>query len=541
MNSINSSLKSKLLAFFLLGIGIIAIIILVGFSRAWMSIDGFQSVVDTEVANERTVNGMTIAFKKQVQEWKNVLLRGKDPKQLDKYWGRFQKTEQSIQADGRELLSYLEPGEAYDLVNQFMEAHQTMGVAYRKGYDAFVAADFLHTAGDKAVAGIDRAPTKLLEDAANLISEQAKVASEASIANGKSSILISTVLAAVVLVVFILATLWFANTQIVRPARRMKAYLENLATGDFSQQIDCDTEDEFGDIAKSAQIVQENLGSMVRDLKRLSEGLNESASQLSVMVTNNADTILHQKDETAHLSTSMSEMTKAVQDIAKNAHHTAERTRLSDEYSVKGDAIVNDLIDEMRSLANEINTSNDLVQSVEVETNQIGNVMDVITGIAEQTNLLALNAAIEAARAGEQGRGFAVVADEVRTLASRTQESTAEIRNVIERLQSATRSASEAMQKGAENSNTTMEMAQRAGEALRDIKQSVSEITTANIEIASAAEEQSSVSEQVDQNVARINEFAQTVYDLGQQSETAVQNVVNSSAEMKTQAQRFTV
>ncbi len=321
----------------------------------------------------------------------------------------------------------------------------------------------------------------------------------------------------------------------------MKTYLELLATGDFSHEVVCDTHDEFGDIAESAKIVQHQLGSMVRDLKRLSEELNNSAAQLSVMVTNNADSILHQKDETAHLGTSMGEMTKAVKDIAQHAHSTAEKTRLSDEYSTKGDQIVNDLINEMRSLASEINTSNDLVQSVEVETNQIGNVMDVITGIAEQTNLLALNAAIEAARAGEQGRGFAVVADEVRTLASRTQESTAEIRSVIERLQGATRSASEAMQKGAENSNTTMEMAQKAGEALRDIKQSVSEITEANIEIASAAEEQSSVSEQVDQNVIRINELANTVYDVGQQSEAAVQTVLNSSADMKSHAQRFTV
>lgn len=541
MNLINKSIRNKLLTFFLISMGINLFIVMGGYLQSWNSMKAFGDVTETEVANEREVTAMTVAFKKQVQEWKNVLIRGHDPKQLDKYWGKFVDTEQQIQSRGQALLENLTNVEARELVQQFLSEHKTMGTAYRTGLEQFKAANFNHTAGDKAVKGIDRAPTQLLEDAAKLISDQAISAVETSLEHGTSSIQVATFLALLVLVAFLLAIVWFSQTQILKPATKMKMYLENLANGDFSQSIECDSQDEFGDIAKSAATVQLKLGGMVKNMIELSNGLNTSASKLSDMVINNADTILHQNEQTKSLATAMTEMSTAVKEIAENAHHTAEKTRVSDDLTGDGKKIVMSLLESIRELASEINSSSGLVQSVETESMEIGKVMDVITGIAEQTNLLALNAAIEAARAGEQGRGFAVVADEVRTLASRTQESTTEIRAVIERLQSGTSAASEAMKKGAETSAVTMEMADKAGHALSEIEQSVSSITEANFQIATAAEEQSTVSEQIEENVNMINQLAQSVYDAGQQSEQAVQQVIEASTSLQDNAQKFKV
>ena len=180
--------------------------------------------------------------------------------------------------------------------------------------------------------------------------------------------------------------------------------------------------------------------------------------------------------------------------------------------------MVNDAVGSIRQLADDIEDTSKTINALEVESKNIGTVLNVIQGIAEQTNLLALNAAIEAARAGESGRGFAVVADEVRSLAQRSQESTEEIKQIIDRLQSGARTAVDKMERGRNQANLTVEQAEQAGQALDAITNAIMSINDMNTQIASAAEEQSAVAEEINRNVVTIAEVADETAASAQQT-----------------------
>ncbi|MDH5614007.1 MAG: methyl-accepting chemotaxis protein [Gammaproteobacteria bacterium] len=197
-----------------------------------------------------------------------------------------------------------------------------------------------------------------------------------------------------------------------------------------------------------------------------------------------------------------------VQEIAKSAASAAEAAHEADVEADKGKIVVTEAMGAMSALSDRIDSTSSAVASLAADTDAIGSVLDVIRGIAEQTNLLALNAAIEAARAGEQGRGFAVVADEVRTLASRTQESTQEIQSMIERLQDGASNAVTAMGKGKEQTVKSEELVENAVESLAMIAASVAMINTMNAQIASAAEEQGAVAEDINRNIVNISQVA---------------------------------
>ncbi len=192
------------------------------------------------------------------------------------------------------------------------------------------------------------------------------------------------------------------------------------------------------------------------------------------------------------------------QEVARPGAMAAEAAHSADDESNQGRGVVQETIDTIDSLASDIGQAVQVINQLEENSDNIGGVLDVIRGIAEQTNLLALNAAIEAARAGEQGRGFAVVADEVRTLAHRTQESTQEIQSMIESLQSGARNAVEVMNKSNERSQVCVTKAASAGESLTSITSSVKQINDMNLQIATAAEEQTSVAEEINRNVLQI-------------------------------------
>ncbi len=221
--------------------------------------------------------------------------------------------------------------------------------------------------------------------------------------------------------------------------------------------------------------------------------------------------ILEQKGEVDQVATAMTEMSATVHEVARNATEAAEAAQRADEETGKGKMVVSQAIEAIDLLANEVNDAAQVIHRLEQDSDEIGAVLDVIRGIAEQTNLLALNAAIEAARAGEQGRGFAVVADEVRTLAQRTQQSTQEIQNMIERLQSGAQDAVKAMEQGRSRAQVGVEQAAEAGVSLETIAQAVGTISDMNTQIATAAEEQSVVAEEINLNIVSISDMADKI------------------------------
>jgi len=526
-----NSLRGKLLALIVTGMLVVAAVVFYGFNSARQSIDLFEAVVLQEVDNERQITGMALDFKKQVQEWKNVLLRGADSKQMEKYWGRFEKTEAQIQAAGATLQQKLR-GESRKRVTDFLQAHKEMGVAYRKGLAAFKASGFEHTAGDKAVAGIDRAPTELLESAAERISQESTAIADQTLQQSRDDLFWSMLLLGLVFVVTGSVLVLFVNVQVVRPAIRIQDLLQHVAEGDLTRNVDISSRDEFGRIAQSVARVQQHLGEVLQRLVTVAGRVNDASEEVSAISDGNLEALSRQRSEMEMVATAMNEMTTTIQDVARNATETAQQAKDADQLAAQGQNQVSQVIEAIRGLSEAIQGVSVEVRTLEQESSEIGSVVEVIHNIAEQTNLLALNAAIEAARAGEQGRGFAVVADEVRTLADRTRKSTQDIQAMIERLQNGTRRAASAMQQGTDKVDTTVTLAEEAGTALESITQGVNIISGANIQIASAAEEQGAVAEEINRNIVSANDLSVQVHESGEKTSQATRTLKSLSGEM---------
>lgn len=262
--------------------------------------------------------------------------------------------------------------------------------------------------------------------------------------------------------------------------------------------------------------VSDSLSHLVEDLKGfISQTINDSiqisssAEKLSVIIDTTNEGVRRQQSESEQVATAMNKMTATVQEVAQNANDAALASQQADEAAQAGKDIVRQSITGITNLAREVENTSSLLDRLQSETGEIDSALSVIQSIAEQTNLLALNAAIEAARAGETGRGFAVVADEVRTLAQRSKDSTEEIKSIIEKLQSGTREAVQAMSAGLDQASQSVVQANKAGDSLDAITHTVSTISDMNVQIATASEEQAAVAEEINRNIINIVQIAE--------------------------------
>tara|TARA_R110002050_G_scaffold9504_2_gene33451 strand:+ start:27237 stop:29249 length:2013 start_codon:yes stop_codon:yes gene_type:complete len=281
-----------------------------------------------------------------------------------------------------------------------------------------------------------------------------------------------------------------------------------VSTGDLTVHVDCGTEDELKEIESSLNSMVQHLNITVKSLGSNASLLAAASEELSA-TTNQARTgAREQQSQTDQVAIAMNEMTSTVREIARNAELVAAESQHADREAKEGGSIITTTIGSITNLSNDVGEAAKVIFELEKNSNDIGTVLDVIKSIAEQTNLLALNAAIEAARAGEHGRGFAVVADEVRTLASRTQQSTEQIQKMVASLQSHTHKAVQAIDSDAKNA---MKMAETTGGAtlsLARIIESVTKISDLSFQVASASEEQSSVSEEINRNIVCIADLS---------------------------------
>jgi len=317
--------------------------------------------------------------------------------------------------------------------------------------------------------------------------------------------------------------------------------MNKMAQGDLTKKIDIRGKDEYAWMCWEYTCSRKGFKEMIENVIANSAQLASAAEELSTITVQSSEGVSRQQNETQQVATAMNEMSATVHEVAKNAAKAATAAHDADEQAKDGYKVVSKTVDTINDLAAEVKRSSQVIEGVKNDTLSIGSVLDVIRGIAEQTNLLALNAAIEAARAGEQGRGFAVVADEVRTLASRTQVSTQEIQEMIERLQSGANQAVDAMEKGREKAAESVEQAGKAGAALEAITQMVDTITSMNTQIASAANEQSTTAEEINRNIVNISQVADETANGAQQTSRATNELARLAVDLQQQVGRFQV
>jgi methyl-accepting chemotaxis protein-1 (serine sensor receptor) len=476
---------------------------LIGITSLNQSVALYEVDVSAQHANERAVADLLVTFKTQVQEWKDTLLRGKDPAKLEKHWGAFAKREADVDDKARALLATLPPGDSRTLVEQFAAAHAKMGTDYRKGFDAFKAADFDPTAGDHAVEGMDREPARLLAESGRKIAADSLATSQHADAEARRASLVSIVLMLVVGAAGVGAGVWFSR-RITRPVDYAVRVAEAIAGGDLSSPVRVTGRDEIAQLMKALGTMQGSLAGVVGNVRSNSESVATASSQISHGANDLSARTEEQASALQQAAASMEQLGSTVRQNAENAQSANQLALGASAVARKGGDVVGEVVETMKG----INES----------SRRVVDIIGVIDGIAFQTNILALNAAVEAARAGEQGRGFAVVAGEVRSLAQRSADAAREIKSLI--------SAS------VERVEHGTQLVDRAGETMTEIVASIARVTDIMGEISAASTEQST-------GVAQIGDAISQMDQATQQNAALVEESAAAAESLKDQAQQL--
>ncbi|KAF1051069.1 MAG: Methyl-accepting chemotaxis protein McpQ [Stenotrophomonas maltophilia] len=393
--------------------------------------------------------------------------------------------------------------------------------AYRQAIDGFAAGV---RSSQQARAAINSNGAALL-DASGHLYEQARQQGLDETAHARMQQILLSLFA----LFFGALSGWAINRQIVRPLHEALQLAEHIAQGDLSQDLAGDLNiqrsDELGQLQRVMLRMRDSLGDLIGHIGGGVSQLASAADELSAVTEQTRAGVDSQRVETEQVASAIHQMAATVQEVARNAEMASGAARQADQQAREGDGVVSQAVEQIDRLAAEVERSAEAMERLRSESEKIGSVLVVIKSVAEQTNLLALNAAIEAARAGDAGRGFAVVADEVRGLAQRTQQSTAEIEGLIAALQQGAQEAAGRMEDSRRLTGNSVALSRQAGEALGAIARSVAQIQDMNLQIASAAEEQSSVAEQINRSVTQVREIAE-------QSATAAEQTASSSQEL---------
>ena len=361
---------------------------------------------------------------------------------------------------------------------------------------------------------VEVAESEMIEDS---------ISSDKSYADSRNSMLIITIIG--ILLGGAIAT--YISMSISNAMQRLLGRLEDIAQGegDLTVVVDDSAKDETGDVARAFNLFVSKIRGVISEVTDSSSQLSAAAEELSTVSQQTGEGVQQLSGETVQVASAMNEMTATVREVANNAERAASLAREASQSADEGSTVVNQTVVSVEQLSHEIGASVEAINRLKINSEEISSVLDVIKSIADQTNLLALNAAIEAARAGEQGRGFAVVADEVRTLAQRTQQSTSEIEVTISQIQTGTIEVVENMAKSSAQTTIVVNKANETGEKLEQIKVAIESMNNMSTLIASASEEQSAVSEEINRNVVNVQ-------DLTTQSAASTEQTAETSLEL---------
>jgi|HubBroStandDraft_1064217.scaffolds.fasta_scaffold00370_25 methyl-accepting chemotaxis protein len=487
---------------------------------------------------------MQLTFKKQVQAWKDTLLRGSDPESLKKYKGEFLSLDAEVQKEGQEAKGLTLDPAIQSQIDAFLNAHVELGKQYNAALLQFEKShgrDFRRA--DAALKGKDRPVTDAIDQIVDAVNSDTKRYQEAY--RDQLASQIRWMAAGAGLFIF---TLLIIGVYIVRSISQTTAQLISHLTHQASEMRDGKadltkviraSDDEFGEIAGAFDTFTAAARDIMRRLAANSEQLASATEEMSSGAGQSAETARVQSDQTHQVATAMQEMSATVQQISEHSEKAAGASQNAAQAARRGGQVADETLATMRSIAESTKAVASRITELGKSSEQIGKIIAVIDDIADQTNLLALNAAIEAARAGEQGRGFAVVADEVRKLAERTTKATKEIASMIESIQVETRSAVQAMEKGSREVHVGVEKTTASGAALAEIIRMSEQVGDMVSQIATAAVEQSSASEQINANVSQISSSTHESSATADQMAKACQDLSSLAFDLQVMVSNF--
>ncbi len=372
-------------------------------------------------------------------------------------------------------------------------------------------------------------------------SQQQQADQDLNSLQSESSQLKWTVLTGVLLALAIgIGVAIWVSRSISLPLNRILLRARAISEGDLSQpNLPVEGKDELATLTQATNQMNHNLKKVIDMLAVTARKIQQSSTSLTEIATDTQENIEEQNLQTEMIASAMTQMTSTIQEVSKNIVTTAQMTKQANNETDQGKQIVQNASQAIQHLAEQIKNTSQVIQQLQQDSDEINAVLEMIRGVAEQTNLLALNAAIEAARAGEQGRGFAVVADEVRTLAGRTQQSTEEINQVIDKLQNGVRKAVSVMELSQSEALSVVEQAEKASASLLEISVSVNHISEMNNQIAAAAEQQSATAKEINQNVLTVKQEAEKTTASAHKATTANQELAQLANELQTLFSQF--
>ncbi|QSL89097.1 methyl-accepting chemotaxis protein [Pseudomonas atacamensis] len=530
---LQKSLRAQILALLSGSLLAILLIALACFHFLSNGVQSYSQLIAGPLHTSQLIDEANLQFKVQVQEWKNVLLRGKQPADLAKYWSQFEERQRDVQNILGELAG--QKGIEANLksrIERLREEHRQLGAAYQKGRDAYVAAGGDPSAGDAAVKGVDRATSEQMSALVAELREQGTAQSALISASADRTVWLGLLVMLASGLLIGLLSLWLVSRNLIEPIRNLIDYVTRLSRGQLAERVVSERRDELGNLAAAANTLRDFLADTFTRLQRSAGDLDSASGELNAIATTMAGGTSEQFNRTDQVATAMNEMSATAQEVARHAADAARAANDADQSAQQGEKVMQTTIHSITQMRGEIANTATVIRRLETDSGRIGKVLEVIRGIAEQTNLLALNAAIEAARAGEAGRGFAVVADEVRNLAQRTAESIIEINQIIQNVQTGAVDAAQAIESGQARSDESVEQVTQAGAMLERITLAVEAIRDMNRQIATAAEEQTSVAEDISRNLTEITAIASTNLDNVQRTESASQNLHGLSGQL---------